>query len=127
METLFKRLLNVALILGIISIFFACGKEKPTLAKIRVIDINSNSVSNARVVLCPCPDPQLAQTIPNDTAYTDQDGWANFDYTEDFNLGTAGFRILDIYANAGDTLFGTGIIKVMEQKENIQAVVVSAP
>ena len=127
MKSLFKRLLKVALFLVFFMFIISCGREKPTLAKIKVIDTNNQIVSNARVILCPCPDPVLSQVIPNDTLTTDSDGLATFNYTDEHNLGTAGFRVLDIWVNAGDTLFGYGIIKVVEQEVNEATVVVSVP
>ena len=127
MNSLTKRLLKAALILVIFTFFISCGKEKPTLVKIRVIDTNNESVSDARVILCPCPNPVLGQTVGNDTLYTDDDGWAIFDYTDEFDKGTAGFRVLNIEANYDNTLFGEGIVKLYEEETNIQAVVVNVP
>jgi hypothetical protein len=76
------------------------------------------------VRLWPNPDPVLNQMVPADTAYTNAVGIATFDYTDDFNLGQAGFRILDIEVRRGDSLYGEGIIKISEEELNKETVVV---
>ena len=127
MNSLIRSLLKVALLLGIFTIFISCKTEKPTLAKIRVLDSDLNVVEGAEVTLCPCPDPILAQTVDSDVGITDEDGYIIFDYTDIHDLGTAGFRVMDIHVNVGDSLFGYGIIKIYEEEENVEQVVVSVP
>jgi hypothetical protein len=126
MKSLNQRLLKAALLLGIFTAILSCKKEKPTLAEIRVIDELNQSVADAMVILYPNPNPVLGQMVPADTLYTDSEGWAIFDYTDEFELGTAGYRVLDIQASKG-ALQGTGIIKIVEEEENKEAVVISLP
>ena len=116
------RLLTVGLVLIFIS--FACKKEKETLAKIRVLSDQNQLVENAMVRLWPNPDIVLGPMIPADTAYTNADGIAFFNYTKDFNLGQAGFRILDIEVTSED-YSGAGIIKIIDEEITENTVVIS--
>lgn len=127
MKSLIKKAFPIAIILGLGCINSSCKKEKPTLAKVRVLNENQQAVEDAEVVLWANPDPVLKPTIDEDVLYTDEDGLVIFDYTDDFDLGTAGFRLLDIKANSGDSIFGTGIIKIVEEEENGAVVILSAP
>jgi hypothetical protein len=113
------------LFIGIVSFSSSCKKEKDTVAKIRVISEDNIPLSNAMVRLWPNPDIILGAMVPADTVYTKSDGYASFDYTDDFKLGNAGFRVLDIEVNVGDTLFGSGIIKIVEETISTEVVVVS--
>ena len=63
----------------------------------RIVDEQGVPFSNARVVLYPTPsinpNPQIVIT---DTEFTDLNGYAIFDYTDDYNLGQASFAVLNI-------------------------------
>ncbi|MFI5203315.1 MAG: hypothetical protein ACHQF2_02375 [Flavobacteriales bacterium] len=48
---------------------------------------------------------------------TDGSGKATFNFNDLFKRGAAGFAVLDVRAEK-DTLFGTGIIRVEEEKTN---------
>ena len=61
--------------------------------------------------------------IIDDTLYSDNSGVATFDYTDMYNLGQAGFAILNIEARSGDTLLGEGIIKVEAEETSNETVV----
>lgn len=113
-----------ALCLGALTI--SCKKKQATTVEIAVIDIEGNLIPNAMVRLWPNPDPVLKPMIDADTSYTQSDGNARFDYTDDFNLGQAGFRVLDIEVRANDTLYGEGIIKIVEEQNNKETVIVTA-
>lgn len=107
-------------VLGITS----CKKEQNTLAQILVVDTAGVKVEHAMVRLWPNPDPVLNQMVQADTVYTNAAGIATFDYTDDFNLGQAGFRVLDIEVRRGDTLYGEGIIKIMEEELNNETIII---
>jgi len=124
MKSLSKSLQLLTVGLVIISFSFACKKEKDTVAKIRVLNDQNELVENAMVRLWPNPDPVLNAMIPADTAYTNEDGYAYFDYTKDFNLGQAGFRILDIEVRSDD-YYGVGLIKIIEEEITENTVVIS--
>lgn len=107
----------------------SCRKEKPTLAKISVVDTAGNIVVGAMVRLYPEPtiNPHPTITI-DDTLITTFEGEVEFDYTEEFNLGQAGFAVLDIEVvlmkvDGEDSLAGTGIIKIVPEQLNEETVI----
>lgn len=116
---LFTLLLSF-LILGM----FSCRKEADTVAKIVVVDTSGTIFPGAMVRLYPTPtiNPHPGIII-DDTAYADNDGIATFDYTDMYNLGQAGFAVLDIEVRSGDTLYGEGIIKVEAEETSTETVV----
>jgi hypothetical protein len=126
MKSLSKSLQLLTVGLVIISFSFACKKEKDTVAKIRVLNDQNEVVEDAMVRLWPNPDPVLGAMIPADTAYTNDEGYAYFDYTNVFNLGQAGFRILDIEVRSDD-YYGVGLIKIIEEEITENTVVISQP
>lgn len=126
MKSLSKRSKTLLVLIGLSLPFASCKKEQATTVEIAVLDIEGNRIQNAMVRLWPNPDPVLAVPIDADTAYTQDDGYARFDYTGDFNLGQAGFRVLDIEVRANDTLYGEGIIKIIEEQNNKETVIVTA-
>ena len=106
--------------------FTGCRKESPTTARITVLDTGGVVFPNAMVRLYPTPtttEPHGAIII-DDTLYTGPDGDCIFDYTDMFNLGAAGFAVLDIEVRSGDTLYGEGIIKIEEEKANAETVII---
>jgi hypothetical protein len=126
MKSLSKHLQILTIGLVLISINFSCKKEKDTLVKIKIVNDQNERVEDAMVRLWPNPDPVLGAMIPADTAYTNHEGFAYFDYTNDFNLGQAGLRVLDIEVKFEDYA-GEGIIKIIEEEDNEQTVVISQP
>ena len=98
-------------------ILSSCVKEDPTIAIVNVVDTNNEPVPDAMVVLYGNPMPPLGEVIRFDTAYTDQNGQAVYDYTEMFKLGQAGFAILEIRAKKG-ALEGNETIRIEEEKTN---------
>lgn len=114
------------LIAGMVALttFSSCKKEKPTIAKIRVVDTSGAAFEGAMIRLYPTPTiVQHGAIIIDDTLISDGDGYAIFDYTENFNLGQAGFTVLDIEVRSGDSLYGQGIIKIVEEEENEETVI----
>lgn len=126
MESLNLQPLKWAFFLAIGLVFISCKKEKPTIAKVRVVDESNVPVSDALVILYPNPNPVLGDMIEKDSLYTNDDGIATFDYTDDFKLGTAGFRVLDILVEKDDKV-GSGIIKIVEEEETLEGVVIALP
>lgn len=105
----------------------ACREEEPTIANITVKDVDNKVIPGVTVILY----GESTETPPKpvtrvDTAITDIFGVAAFDYTEDFQLGQAGFAVLNIDAKvtdqSGNTLSGTGTIKIEEEKINEEVV-----
>lgn len=111
---------------GLISIsLFSCRKESPTIARIQVVDTSGAPFPGAMVRLYPQPTiTQHGAIIIDDTLFTDIDGYAIFDYSGHYNLGQAGFAVLDIEVKSGDTLYGEGIIKIEEEKTNDEKVII---
>lgn len=111
---------------GLISLsIISCRKESPTVARVRVVDTSGAAFPNAMVRLYPTPTiSQHGAIIIDDTLYTDVDGYAIFDYTDMYNLGQAGFAVLDIEVRSGDTLYGEGIIKVKDEETSEEQVII---
>ena len=103
--------------------FTSCIKEDATIAVITVKDTNNVVVENAQVILYGNPQPPLGSLERFDTAYTDQNGQAMFDYTDLFQLGQSGFAILDVRAQKG-ILEGFGSIHVKEQETSQETIII---
>ncbi|MCH2234901.1 MAG: hypothetical protein MK078_11680 [Crocinitomicaceae bacterium] len=105
--------------------FNSCKKESPTTARITVLDTGGLVFPNAMVRLYPTPTiPAPAEITIDDTLFTGPDGDCTFDYTDKFNLGQAGFAVLDIEVRSDDTLYGEGIIKIVEEEANTETVII---
>lgn len=102
----------------------SCEKEEPTVAKIKVVDIDGNPVNNAKVYLhgTSTTTPPRANII-HDTTYTDLDGYATFDFSDHFNLGQAGVFVLDIKVERLPET-GTGIIKINQEEMNEERIII---
>ena len=105
----------------------SCRKESPTLARILVVDTNGDPCANAKVHLFPTPTipPPHGAIVIDDVLWTDAEGYVIFDYSENYNLGQAGFAVLNIEVFSTDeTLYGEGIIKIEEEKMNDETVII---
>lgn len=125
MNTIIAKTGIIALFLGILTFgAFSCRKESPTVAEITVVDTSGATMPNVMVRLYPTPsiNPHPGIVI-DDTMFTDNYGKAVFDYTEQYNLGQAGFAVLDIEVRQGDTLYGEGIIKIEAEETSYETVV----
>lgn len=123
-----KGYLGCMLLLIIMSsvMITSCKKEKTTLVKVKVVNELNEVQTGAMVRLWPNPDPVLNQMVEDDTSFTNEKGLCYFDYTNEFNLGQAGFRVLDIEVETEDELFrGSGIVKVVEEETTEVVIVVS--
>lgn len=118
-----------------------CRKEKETTATILVVNAAGLPVPNVFVrVYCPdatCnrPGSTLDESMDRNDA-TGSNGEAKFNYTEAFQLGQAGFAVLDVeiflteaeldarIANASSiTPEASGVVKIEEEIENEQTIV----
>ena len=135
---LFKTGLFATFLLFVTFSLKSCRKEKPTIAEITVIDSSSTVLEGIRVILFPTKslNSDGSPAVPNgqidldiiDTVYTNIDGKAIFDYTERFNLGQAGFTVLDIEvlllkSDGNDSLYGEGILKIKPEETNKETVI----
>lgn len=126
MNKLFTKLGMITLGALLVSTAFlsSCRKKGDTVARVRVLDTSSVPFSGAMVRLYPTPTlTSHGAVVIDDTMYTEIDGIATFNYTDAFNLGSAGFAVLDIEVRSGDTLYGEGIIKI-EEEETTEAIVI---
>lgn len=96
----------------------SCRKKEDTIAKITVRDTANVLVPNARVILygTSTTDP-IQAVVRRDTAFTNSNGVAVFNYNEVYQLGQAGVAVLNIRATKGN-MNGEGIIKIEEEKES---------
>lgn len=122
-----KTLKTLSLLAFAAVAFTACREEEPTIAHITIKDVDNKVVPGVTVILY----GESTETPPKpvtrvDTAKTDIFGIATFDYTEDFQLGQAGFAVLNIDAKVtdgnGNTLSGNGTIKIEEEQVNEEVV-----
>ncbi|MEN8929519.1 MAG: hypothetical protein ABF242_08365 [Flavobacteriales bacterium] len=113
--------------------FSSCRKEKDTIANVTVVDADNNPVVGAFVrVFCPdatCADGVLGANT-NRTAVTGTNGKVTFNYTDDFQLGQAGFAVLDIVVynsqaamDAYTPIETNGVIKIEEEQTNDQTII----
>jgi hypothetical protein len=117
-------LITTSLTLFLVSlvVFSSCRTKGDTIARITVRDNANMLVPNARVILfgSSTTDP-IQPVVRRDTAFTNSTGVAVFNYNDIYQLGQAGFAVLDIIVSK-DNMTGSGIIKVEEEKENTQTV-----
>lgn len=116
----------VIFLMGLLSMgMISCRKEAPTIAKVRIVDEAGLPVIDAMVRLFPDPSiPPPRPIVIDETKYTDADGYVIFDYTDEFNLGQAGFAVLTIEASKDDVLYGEGIIKVEPEVVSQEEVII---
>lgn len=122
--TAFHRVLtNALLVTAVLLGASACNKEKPTTVIITVKDTNGDVVPDVLVRLYANPAVPLADASRlKMEATTSGGGKAEFDYTDFYEQGQAGFAVLDILAEK-DTLSGEGIIKILEEETNEETVI----
>lgn len=126
MNKLISRIALLVLASAFVSVGLnSCKKKQQTIAKIRVIDTSGATFTNAMVRLWADPTiPIHGAVVIDDTVYTNADGVATFDYTDDFNLGQAGFAVLNIEVRSGESLYGEGIIKIEPEETTQENVVI---
>ena len=108
----------------------SCRKEKDTIGTVIVVNAAQEPVSGVTVrVYCPegtCGNGALNEGMDR-TDVTNSSGKVTFNYTEQYQLGQAGFAVLDVEVRitAGNTnpADATGVIKIEEEKENEQTII----
>lgn len=118
-----RRVLTSALAIALlVPIFSACNKEEPTKVIITVKTESGALVGGAKVRLFANPSYPLGDPHRLDKETTTGDnGQAEFDYSDFYEQGQSGFAVLDIEGTK-DTLFGEGIIKVLEEETSEETV-----
>ena len=127
---------TLILIVSILAFSFSsCRKEKDTTATVLIVDSDNNPKAGVYVrVYCPSTTCNEAGTTMDDytdrDAITGADGKVTFNYTESFQLGQAGFVVLDVavYLTEKDkddytNIQTTGVIKIEEEQANEQTIV----
>ena len=106
-----------AILFSIALLSSACNKKDDTIAKVYVFDENKNAISGCEVILKaePSTNSYGKTLIQPDTAITNVDGEAIFNFNELYELGQAGVAVLNIDANK-DGLFGEGVIQILEEE-----------
>jgi hypothetical protein len=119
-----RRILTNAVVVALCGILFsACNKEEPTTATIIVKNQAGAVVPDVAVRLFANPSFPLGDpTRLNKEAITGSNGRVEFDFTEFYKQGQAGFAVLDILA-VKDSLAGSGIIKILEEEANEETVI----
>ena len=125
---------TLALIATILAFSFSsCRKEKDTIATVLIVDSANTPKAGVFVrVFCPtstCSGGTLGDNT-NRTAITGANGKVTFNYTEDFQLGQAGFAVLDVAVYLTEAAMDaytptetTGVIKIEEEQENEQTII----
>lgn len=118
-----KAILAAALLFILGSGLISCKKEKDTTAVITVLDTAGVVVPGAYVKLYANPMDPLQADFSRLTkeGTTSSDGTVEFDYSEFYKRGQAGFAVLDILATK-DSLVGEGIIRIEEEQTNVETV-----
>ena len=99
-------------LLAILFISHSCYKPKSTIATITVLnDSNNSPVSGATVRLFYDDPTGINTSIINEQNTTSDEGVANFDFSEYYKDGQAGFAVIDIEVN---NVF-VGVIQVEER------------
>ena len=99
-------------LLAILFIFHSCYKPKSTIATITVLNDSNNSPVSGAVVRLFYDDPTGINTsIINEQNTTSDEGVVNFDFSDYYKDGQAGFAVLDIEVN---NVF-VGVIQVEER------------
>ena len=87
-------------LLAILFISHSCYKPKSTIATITVLnDSNNSPVSGATVRLFYDDPTGINTSIINEQNTTSDEGVVNFDFSEYYKDGQAGFAVLDIEVN----------------------------
>lgn len=122
-----KHLLTLLLALTITLGMSSCKKEKPTTAKIYAVDQTGAAVVSAEVVLTaePTETSSQAQRFTSESALTNIQGLAEFDFSDYFELGQAGLFVLKISVKTGGVTIGSGVIQIEEEKTNEATIVVN--
>lgn len=119
-----RNILSKAMVVAVCAVVLsACNKEKPTKAVIVVKNEAGAVVPGVAVRLFANPSFPLGDpTRLNMEGVTSASGRVEFDYSDFYKQGQAGFAVLDILA-VKDDLAGAGIIKILEEETNEETVV----
>ncbi|MFB6307436.1 MAG: hypothetical protein ABEH43_10710 [Flavobacteriales bacterium] len=118
-----NRIFYFSIILTLSFFVVSCATEDPTNLTILVLDGNGGRVSDATVQVI--ADPNTNDTTKrnslnsdiNKKGKTNSNGSITFDFEDQFELGMAGFAVLDVRASK-DTLVNEITTQIEAQKKN---------
>lgn len=108
------------ILVGSLILATSCRKEKDTNAIVTVVDASEQPVANADVRLYVSSASGPVRDGIDQTVSTNSSGVASFNFNDLYELGQAGFAVLDVDVNSGQA---TGIIKIEEETDNEQTIV----
>ncbi len=123
-----RQILPILFVALIAISFYSCRKEKDTTATVIVVNSFQEPVAGVSVrVYCPtatCANGSLNEDMDREDI-TNSSGKVKFNYTEDYQLGQAGFAVLDVEVTQIGSVSpdATGVIKIEEEQENEQTIV----
>ncbi len=100
----------------------SCNPEEDTIAEIIVVTSEGSRVPGAEVRMFgqgTIDDDQVGDIAIDRILFTNSNGVAEFDYTEQYEPGQSGFAILDVeitFETPDSTSFVNGIMKVVEEE-----------
>ena len=129
MKTRFTYLFTFVLI-GVITM--SCNREEDTIAEIIVVTPEGSRVAGAEVRMFgqgTIDDAAVGDIAIDRTQFTNSNGVAEFDYTDEYEPGQSGFAILDVeitFETPDSTAFVNGIMKVVEEETTAKTFVLGS-
>lgn len=113
---------STIIVFGFASTILSCNKKIDTIAKVYVKDAYGADVSNCRVILKGISTINKTSSLA-DTALTNSNGEAIFNFNDVYQSGQAGVAVLDIFADKNGVK-GVGIIQIKEETTSESNVVI---
>lgn len=110
----------------------SCKNEEDTIAEIIVVTPEGSRVGGAEVRMFgqgTVDDDQVGDIAIDRTQFTNSNGVAEFDYTDQYEPGQSGFAILDVeitFESPDSTAFVNGIMKVVEEEKTTKTFVLGS-
>lgn|GEM_PF-145697 len=129
MKTRFTHFFAV-LILGLFA--FSCNDEEDTIAEVIVQTPEGSRVPGAEVRMFgqgTIDDDQVGDIAIDRTQFTNSNGVAVFDYSDQYEPGQSGFAILDVeitFETPDSTAFVNGIMKIVEEETTTKTFVLGS-
>lgn len=100
----------------------SCDNEEDTIAEILVVNQEGTSVQGAEVRIFgqgTVDSDQVGDIAIDRTTFTNTNGIAEFDFTDDYEPGQSGFAILDVeilFDSPTGISAASGVLKVVEEE-----------
>jgi len=110
----------------------SCNPEEDTIAEIIVVTPEGSRVAGAEVRMFgqgTIDDDQVGDIAIDRTQFTNSNGVAIFDYTDQYEPGQSGFAILDVvitFETPDSTASVNGIMKVVEEETTAKTFVLGS-